>query len=176
MRTDATDGSRKGQGPEDDLHGLPVLALGNQSHITMGVDMVGTTIGAGRAIALVDHIAARNGLGVRLVGGLSEPNTLVELTGHCHRANLGTISTTGAAFKVNVARLFFNSDFESPHIAGYTLHLCEGEQFDIQMPADLDQLGRDNSHGTVVGGKGLVQLGHAPADSRVLLQQIDLEA
>jgi hypothetical protein len=26
------------------------------------------------------------------------------------------------------------------------------------VPADLDQLGRDDSHGTVVGGKGLVQL------------------
>jgi len=32
------------------------------------------------------------------------------------------------------------------------------------MPADLDQFGRDNSHGTVIGGKGLVELGHEPAD------------
>ena len=142
----------------------------------MSVDMVGTRIGAGRAIAFVDHIAAGYGLGVRLVGGLSGTNTLIELTGHGHRANLGTISTTGAAFKVNVARLFLNGDLESPHITGYTLHLCEGEKFYIQMPADLDQLGRDNSHGTVVGRKSLVQLGHDPADSRVFLQQIDLVA
>jgi hypothetical protein len=120
----------------------------------MRVYMVGTPIGAGRTIPLVDHIAAGDGLGVRLVGGLSGTNTLVELTGHGHRANLGTISTAGATFKVNVARLSFNGDLESPHLTGYTLHLCEGEQFDIQMPADLDQLGRDNSHGTVVGGKG----------------------
>ena len=170
MRTDATDGSRKGQGPEDDLHGLLVLALGNQGHIAMGVYMVGTGIGARGAIALVDHIAAGYGLGVGLVGGLSRTNTLVELTGHGHRTNLGTISTAGAALKVNVARLFLNGDLESPHITGYTLHLCEGEQFDIQMPADLDQFGRDNSHGTVIGGKGLVQLGHDSADSRIFLQ------
>jgi hypothetical protein len=32
------------------------------------------------------------------------------------------------------------------------------------MPADLDQFRRDNSHGTVVGGKGLIQLGHHAAD------------
>jgi hypothetical protein len=34
----------------------------------------------------------------------------------------------------------------------------------VNMPADLDQLGRDNSHGTVIGGEGLVQLRHDPAD------------
>jgi hypothetical protein len=28
------------------------------------------------------------------------------------------------------------------------------------MPADLDQFRRDDSHGTVIGGKGLVQLRH----------------
>ena len=31
-----------------------------------------------------------------------------------------------------------------------------GMNFDIDMPADLDQFGRDNSHGTVIGGKGFV--------------------
>jgi hypothetical protein len=30
--------------------------------------------------------------------------------------------------------------------------------FDIDVPADLDQFRRDNSHGTVIGGKGLVEL------------------
>jgi hypothetical protein len=35
-----------------------------------------------------------------------------------------------------------------------------GDQFDVQVPADLDQFRRDNSHGTIVGRKRLVQLGH----------------
>jgi len=30
------------------------------------------------------------------------------------------------------------------------------DQFDIQVPVDLDQFGGDDSHGAVVGGKGLV--------------------
>ena len=35
-------------------------------------------------------------------------------------------------------------------------------EFDVDMPADLDQFGRDNSHGTVIGGKSLVQLAMTP--------------
>ena len=43
------------------------------------------------------------------------------------------------------------------------------------MPADLDQFGRENSHGAVIGGKGLVELGHMPANARPFLDQINLE-
>jgi hypothetical protein len=32
------------------------------------------------------------------------------------------------------------------------------------MPADLDQFRREDSHGTVIGGIGLVQLGHLAAN------------
>jgi len=49
-----------------------------------------------------------------------------------------------------------------------------GDEFDIQMPADLDQFGRYDSHGTVICGKGLVQLGHGPSNGRTFLQQIDV--
>jgi hypothetical protein len=34
----------------------------------------------------------------------------------------------------------------------------KGHQFNVEMPADLDQFGRDDSHGTVIGGECLVQL------------------
>ena len=43
------------------------------------------------------------------------------------------------------------------------------------MPADLDQFGRENSHGTVVGGKGFVELSHVTADTRTFLYQVDFE-
>ena len=36
--------------------------------------------------------------------------------------------------------------------------LTERPQFNIWMPADLDQFGGDNSHGTIIGGKRFVQL------------------
>jgi hypothetical protein len=48
----------------------------------------------------------------------------------------------------------------------------QGMEFDIAVPADLDQLGRDNSHGAVVGRKGLVKLGHGAADGRPFFHQV----
>jgi hypothetical protein len=48
-------------------------------------------------------------------------------------------------------------------------------ELDIDVPADLDQFGRDNSHGTFVRGEGLVELGHHPADGRRLLHQMNEE-
>src|SRR5208283_2572575 len=50
-----------------------------------------------------------------------------------------------------------------------------GEDLYIWMPADLDQFGRENSHGTVIGGKGLVKLGHMAANARRFLNQVNLE-
>jgi len=43
-------------------------------------------------------------------------------------------------------------------------HLTQCEQVNIDMPADLDQFRGQDSHGTIIGGKRLVQLGHDPAD------------
>ena len=44
------------------------------------------------------------------------------------------------------------------------------------MPADLDQFRCQNSHGTVIGREGLIQLGHVAADARGLFHQTDLES
>jgi len=43
------------------------------------------------------------------------------------------------------------------------------------MPADLDQFGCKYSDGAVIGGKGLVQLGHLAANGRCPVDQIDLK-
>jgi hypothetical protein len=43
------------------------------------------------------------------------------------------------------------------------------------MPADLDQLGSEYSDGAVIGGKGLVKLGHVAANGRCLVDQINLK-
>ncbi len=43
------------------------------------------------------------------------------------------------------------------------------------MPADLDQFGCQYSHGAVVGGKGLVQLGHMAANGRRFVDQVNLK-
>ena len=57
---------------------------------------------------------------------------------------------------------------------GNGLDFGVGDQIDIQVPADLDQLGRDNSHRAFVGGKGLVQLCHPTSDGRPFFEQMDV--
>jgi hypothetical protein len=49
-------------------------------------------------------------------------------------------------------------DFKIPGFSIDSGYFREGQKLNIQVPADLDQFGRGNSHGTVIGGKGLVQL------------------
>lgn len=43
------------------------------------------------------------------------------------------------------------------------------------MPADFDQSGCKYSYGAIVGGEGLVKLGHMAAKGRRLVHQIDLK-
>ena len=43
-----------------------------------------------------------------------------------------------------------------------------GEKLYVNMPADLDQFRRENSHGTIIRGKGLIQLGHGAPDGGCL--------
>jgi hypothetical protein len=44
------------------------------------------------------------------------------------------------------------------------------------MPADLDQFGREYSHGAVIGGKGFVQLRHMAANGPGFVNQVNLKA
>jgi len=83
-----------------------------------------------------------------------------------HWAIFNARTASRAAVLNNASSAFFDFDFE---ITGRTFHglkVCIRDQLDVHVPADLDQFGRDDSHGAVVGGKGLVQLGHDSADGR----------
>ena len=42
------------------------------------------------------------------------------------------------------------------------------------MPADLDQFRRDDSHGAVIGGEGLVQLRHEATNGGSFFNEIDI--
>jgi len=43
------------------------------------------------------------------------------------------------------------------------------------MPADPRPVGREYSDGAVIGGKGLVKLGHMAANGRCLVDQVNLK-
>jgi hypothetical protein len=50
-----------------------------------------------------------------------------------------------------------------------------GQDLNITVPACIDQLRGHDTHGTVVGGKRLVQLSHGSADAQAFFEEIDLE-
>ncbi len=82
------------------------------------------------------------------------------------RAVLHTGSTTRAFVLYNVSGLFIQDDIEVSCFPFYTVNFSKGQDLYIGMPADLDQFGREYSHGAVIRGIGLVKLGHMAANGR----------
>jgi hypothetical protein len=65
-------------------------------------------------------------------------------------------------------------DLEVARLAVNFFNLGQGMDLDIGVPADLDQLGGNYSHGAIIGGEGLVDLGHFAADGRAFFHQMDV--
>jgi len=81
-----------------------------------------------------------------------------------HRAVLHTGATPGAEIHVNTSGALLDFNLEIAGFAFDRFKICVCDEFDVQMPADLDQYGRDNSHRAVIGGERLVELRHDAAD------------
>jgi len=90
------------------------------------------------------------------------------------RAVFNANAAACAQIHVDAPGLFPDFYLEIPGRPLDRLKFRIGDEFDIQMPADLDQFGGDDSHGAVIGGKGLVQLSHGPADGRGFLEKVDI--
>jgi hypothetical protein len=150
----------------EQLYGFPVFPGVGQGDVSLNADVGRTGRPAGGGAALGDGIAAGDGLGVLFKGRLAPGKTLVVLVGQLDGADFGAFPATGTFGQVYEAGLLPELGFKIPGFSVQSQYLGIGQEFDVQVPADLDQFGRDNSHGTVVGGKRLVQLGHQPADGR----------
>jgi hypothetical protein len=93
-----------------------------------------------------------------------------------YRAVFHTDGTTRALVLPNVPWLFNQGYVEVSCFPFYPVNFGIGQDFDVGMPADLDQLRRQYSHGAVIGREGLVKLGHMAANAWRLLDQVHLEA
>jgi len=80
-----------------------------------------------------------------------------------HRTVLKAGTAAGAPLRINGSRFLFHPDLEPANLSLDADQIRVRDHLYVQMPADLDQFGRDDSHGTVIGGKGLVQLRHDTA-------------
>jgi hypothetical protein len=97
-------------------------------------------------------------------------------TGQFYGAGFCAFAASGAFGRINKAGGLLDPDLEMAFLSFYIFDFSQCDQFDVDVPADLDQLGRNNSHGTVIGRKGFVQLGHGTADARTFFQQVNIIA
>src|SRR4030042_1552828 len=86
-----------------------------------------------------------------------------------------TGSATSAFVFQDVPGLFNQDHLELTRFSFHTVNLSIGEDLYIGMPADLDQFGREDSHGAVIGRESLVKLGHMAPDARCLFDQVYLK-
>ena len=158
--TDPAKYPRQGQVLHYDLQCLFELALLHHLHITLDVQSCRACQTAGGLVALLDGKGTRYGLGVFFEGSLSFGQTLIIFTWQYDRTHLGTFAARSTSGAVDITRGFTDFDLKISRLTLNRLHIRQGDEVDVQMPADLDQFGGNNSHGAVIGGKGLVQLAH----------------
>jgi hypothetical protein len=112
-------------------------------------------------------------LSILLKSCLLAGEPLVVFIGKGYRADLGALRAACAFGDIDVAGLTQNFSLEAPLFSFNFQKLAIRQKLYIQMPADLDQFGGDNSHRAVVGGKRLIQLGHKSADGGGFFQKVD---
>lgn len=66
-----------------------------------------------------------------------------------------------------------NGDFQISLFAFDAFNRGAGVNLNVDMPADLDQFRGNNSHGTIIGGKCLIQLRHGPTNGRAFFHQVN---
>jgi hypothetical protein len=101
---------------------------------------------------------------------------LIKLIRVFDRAVFYAGSTTRAFVLYDIPGLLGQRYLEASYFPFYTVNFSIGEDLYVGMPADLDQLGCEYSHGAVIGGKGLVKLGHMAPNARRFLNQVNLKA
>ena len=82
------------------------------------------------------------------------------------RAVFYTGRTTRAFVLQNIPGLSNQGYLKVSCFSFYTVNVSIRQDLYIGMPADLDQFGREYSHGAVIGGVGLVKLSHMAANGR----------
>jgi hypothetical protein len=107
---------------------------------------------------------------------LSFSQTLVVFIIHLSGTFFRTQPAGNTLVNIYVAGVLDNRDFKIALFPFNSLDIGKGYQLYVNVPADLDQFGRDNSHGAVVGREGLVQLGHNPTDGGGSLNEIYVKA
>ena len=128
------------------------------------------------AVIRINHIFERYCLGILHIDGFAFSQALVVFILDLAGASLGTDPAGDTFIHVHIARTLTDSYCKIPRITLNGFHIRQGDEIDVQVPADLDQFRGDNSHGTVVGGKSLVQRAHHTTNSSGFFNHVYEEA
>jgi hypothetical protein len=147
--------------------------LTDHLHVSLNIQACRAGQPTRRLVRFLNGKGPGYGLGVFFIRGLAVTEAVIVFIRQGYRADLGTIAAGGTLGRVNIAGFLMKGDFEISFRAFNRFNFRTGDQVDVEMPADLDQFGRDNSHRTIIGGKGFIQLTHDTADGRGLLDQMN---
>ncbi len=116
-----------------------VLALVDKGDVALDTYMGRTGGFTGRGAAFINNKCTRDGLGIFLESSLTIREPFIIFVGACNGADLGTFAAAGAFVRVDEAGFLVNF---CRKITGLSIQFHQfrvGEQFDVEMPADLDQ-------------------------------------
>jgi len=122
-----------------EFQGFPVFALVDKGDVALDTHMGRAAGFTGCGAAFVDSIGTRDGLGIFFESRLAFREPFIIFVGACNGAYLGTLVAAGAFVRVDEAGFLVNF---CRKITGLSIQFHQfrvGEQFDVEMPADLDQ-------------------------------------
>ncbi len=108
------------------------------------------------AILAINGIFERDCLGIFDIGGLTFDQVLVERVSNPFRTFFRAGSACDAFVHIHIPWMSEDLYLKISCISFNRGNFSQGDQFDIQVPVDLDQFGRYDSHGTIIGGEGLI--------------------
>jgi len=173
MRADPTQYPGEGKLSLNNLQSILISPLRSEGDITLRVYTCRTCHHTRWPLRLLDGIDIGNRLCIGDICGLPLGQTPLIFTGLFNRTNTRAFAAPGALQRINISGALLHAHPVPTRFTFYLHKLSIGQDFYIQMATKLNELGREDSHGTIVSGEGLIQLSHNPPDARSLLYHID---
>jgi hypothetical protein len=142
----------------DHLQSFLIAARLDQGNIALCAGLRRTSVFAGACASLRYEKGIRHGLRVGNVDCLSLVQSLVEFVRQIDWTDLCAVIAAGAFLQVNITGTFPDLSLKITGLSFEGKQLAIGDDLDVEMTACLNQLRREDTHGAIVGGKGLVKL------------------
>jgi hypothetical protein len=166
MRTDPAHGGREGIIFLDHLKCFLVSPSFDQSYIALGTCLGRTGILARAGSSFCHQESIRNCLRIRAVNRFPFIQAFIEFIREMNGTNIDTVVATRTLLQIDVARPFADLGPKTARLSLERKQLGVWNDFDVEMAAHLNQFRGEDTHRTVIGGKGLVELCHDPTNGR----------